>query len=87
MTTAVIGATGRIGAAVAGRLLKTGEKVHALVRDPGKAAPSSTVTHPTRRSSRSSWTTRPPSPGRSPGRTRPSWPWDPLAPRRTSSAP
>ena len=37
MTTAVIGATGRIGAAVAGRLLRTGEKVHALVRDPGKA--------------------------------------------------
>jgi NAD(P)H dehydrogenase (quinone) len=37
MTTAIIGATGRIGGAVAQRLLSTGERVRALVRNPGKA--------------------------------------------------
>jgi NAD(P)H dehydrogenase (quinone) len=37
MTTVIIGATGRIGGAVAQRLLSTGERVRALVRDPGKA--------------------------------------------------
>jgi NAD(P)H dehydrogenase (quinone) len=36
MTTAIIGATGRIGSAVAQRLLNAGETVRALVRDPGK---------------------------------------------------
>jgi uncharacterized protein YbjT (DUF2867 family) len=36
MTTAIIGATGRIGSAVAQRLLDEGETVRALVRDPGK---------------------------------------------------
>jgi NAD(P)H dehydrogenase (quinone) len=37
MTTAIIGATGRIGAAVAQGLLGAGQPVRALVRDPGKA--------------------------------------------------
>jgi uncharacterized protein YbjT (DUF2867 family) len=37
MTVAIIGATGRIGRAVAQRLLRTGERVRALVRNPGKA--------------------------------------------------
>ncbi len=37
MTTAIIGATGRIGGAVAKRLLSTGEPVRALVRNSGKA--------------------------------------------------
>jgi NAD(P)H dehydrogenase (quinone) len=36
MTTAIIGATGRIGSAVAQRLLDAGETVRALVRDPAK---------------------------------------------------
>jgi NAD(P)H dehydrogenase (quinone) len=36
MTTAIIGATGRIGSAVAQRLLDGGETVRALVRDPAK---------------------------------------------------
>ena len=36
MTTAIIGATGRIGSAVAQRLLDEGETVRALVRDPEK---------------------------------------------------
>ena len=46
MTVAIIGATGRIGGAVAQRLLHTGERVRALVRNPGKAA-SSWVMSPT----------------------------------------
>ena len=38
MTVAIIGATGgRIGGAVAQRLLRTGERVRGLVRNPGKA--------------------------------------------------
>lgn len=37
MTVAIVGATGRIGGAVAQRLLATGERVRALVRNPGKA--------------------------------------------------
>jgi uncharacterized protein YbjT (DUF2867 family) len=37
MPIAIIGATGRIGGAVAQRLLSTGERVRALVRNPGKA--------------------------------------------------
>lgn len=37
MTTAIIGATGRIGGAVAQRLLDAGHPVRALVRDPDKA--------------------------------------------------
>ena len=38
MTTAIIGATGRIGSAVARGLRDTGHRVRVLVRDPGKAA-------------------------------------------------
>jgi uncharacterized protein YbjT (DUF2867 family) len=38
MTTAIIGATGRIGSAVTRGLLDTGRPVRALVRDPGKAS-------------------------------------------------
>ena len=34
----VLGLTGKVGGAVAGRLLETGHSVRALVRDPGKAA-------------------------------------------------
>ena len=34
----VLGLTGKVGGAVAGRLLETGRSVRALVRDPGKAA-------------------------------------------------
>ena len=37
MTTAIIGATGRIGSAVARGLLGAGQPVRVLVRDPGKA--------------------------------------------------
>src|SRR5580658_10794886 len=37
MTTAVIGATGRIGSQIVGGLLARGDAVAALVRDPGKA--------------------------------------------------
>ncbi len=37
MTTAIIGATGRIGSAVAQRLLAADQPVRALVRDPDKA--------------------------------------------------
>src|ERR1700743_25276 len=38
MTTAIIGATGRIGSAVAQGMRDTGHRVRVLVRDPGKAA-------------------------------------------------
>ena len=38
MTIAIVGATGRIGSAVAQGLLKAGHPVRALVRDPGKAS-------------------------------------------------
>jgi NAD(P)H dehydrogenase (quinone) len=38
MTTAIIGATGRIGSAVAQGLLGAGQRVRVLVRDPGKAS-------------------------------------------------
>lgn len=37
MTTAITGATGRVGSAVAQRLISAGAPVRALVRDPGKA--------------------------------------------------
>ncbi len=37
MSTAVIGATGRVGSQVVGGLLARGDAVAALVRDPGKA--------------------------------------------------
>ena len=37
MTTAVIGATGRVGSEIVRGLLARGETVAALVRDPGKA--------------------------------------------------
>lgn len=38
MTSAIIGATGRIGSAVAQGLLRAGQPVRVLVRDPGKAS-------------------------------------------------
>lgn len=38
MTTAMIGATGRIGSEIVRGLLAHGDAVTALVRDPGKAA-------------------------------------------------
>jgi nucleoside-diphosphate-sugar epimerase len=37
MTTAVIGATGRVGSEIVGGVLARGDAVTALVRDPGKA--------------------------------------------------
>ena len=38
MTTAVIGATGRVGSEIVRGVLARGDAVAALVRDPGKAA-------------------------------------------------
>ena len=37
MTTAVIGASGRVGSEIVGRVLARGDTVVPLVRDPGKA--------------------------------------------------
>ena len=53
MTTAVIGATGRVGSEIVRGLLARGDAVNALVRDPGKARhafgePTSLRIRPTR---------------------------------------
>ena len=57
MTTAVIGATGRVGSAIVRGLLARGDAVTALVRDPGKpAAPSANPVGCT--SGPRAWTTR-----------------------------
>ena len=57
MSTAVIGATGRVGSQIVRGLLARGDAVAALVRDPGKAAaPSANPAGCT--SAPPTWTTR-----------------------------
>jgi uncharacterized protein YbjT (DUF2867 family) len=46
MSTAVIGATGRVGSQIVRGLLVRGDAVAALVRDPGKARPGVPTTQP-----------------------------------------
>ena len=61
MSTAVIGATGRIGSEIVRGVLARGDAVTALVRDPGKAAaPSANPAGCT--SVQRAWTTRATSP-------------------------
>ena len=84
MTTAVMGATGRVGSEIVRGMLARGDAVVALVRDPGKpAAPSANPTGCT--SVRRAWTTRATLPRHLTGSAHCLSRWDPSGPRASCS--